>query len=311
MSEAPRILTHLPVGLLTRVAREFPDLPITQVPETGPVPDDVRGEILLTQAWGSPNMKQVLERGVRWVHTFGTGVNRFPFETLGDRPLTCARGASAVPIAEWVLAVMLAAEKQLPASWIQQPERWNMAFLGGLSGKTLGLIGLGGIGLAVAKRALAFEMVVRACRRTKAPSPLPGVEVTNDLHDLLGSADHLVVAAPATARTRHLLDAEAFAQVKPGVHLVNVSRGELVDQDALRHALDSDRVSLASLDCVEPEPLPKGHWLYSHPKVRLSPHISWSAPRALDWLLDPFLENLHRYLAGEPLVHRVDLEQGY
>ena len=311
MSETPRILTHVPQGLLARVRAEFPELSITQVPEEGPLPDGVSGEILLTQAWGSSNMEQVLARGVRWVHTYGTGVNRFPFETLGDRPLTCARGASAVPIAEWVLAAMLAAEKQFPETWIHDPSRWEITFLGGLSGKTLGLIGLGGIALAVAKRALAFDMAVRAFRRTSAPSPLAGVEVTKSLDDLLASADHLVIAAPATAQTRHMMNADAFARVKPGVHLVNVARGELVDQDALRAALDSDRVALASLDCAEPEPLPAGHWLYSHPKVRLSPHISWSSPQALDWLLDPFLENLRRYQAGEPLLHGVDLEQGY
>ena len=99
--------------------------------------------------------------------------------------------------------------------------------------------------------------------------------------------------------------------MKRGVHLVNVSRGELIDQGALRDALDDGRVGLASLDVSVPEPLPAGHWLYSHPRVRLSAHTSWSAPRALDWLLDPFLDNLRRYLDGEPLDHLVDVELGY
>ncbi len=120
-----------------------------------------------------------------------------------------------------------------------------------------------------------------------------------------------MLVAPATANTRHLLDAEAFARSKRGVHLVNVARGELVDQDALRAALDEGHVSLASLDCVEPEPLPAGHWLYTHPRVRLSPHTSWSAPGALDRLLDPFLDNLRRYLDDRPLEGRVDVELGY
>jgi phosphoglycerate dehydrogenase-like enzyme len=309
------VLSHVPLGLLARVGAELPSVELLQVPERGELAPEVAGEVLLTQAWGSPNLGDVVARGVRWVHAYGTGVNAFPFEALGDRPLTCSRGASAIPISEWVLAVMLAAEKRLPEVWIDEPpEHWNIARfggLGGLYGRTLGIIGIGGIGLAVARRALAFGMRVLAHRRTTAASPLAGVEVAQDLRAVLEAADHLVLAAPATKETRHLLDREALTRVKPGVHLVNVARGELVDQAALRDALDDGRISLASLDCVDPEPLPAGHWLYEHPKVRLSPHTSWSAPGALDRLLDPFLENLRHYLAGEPLDGLVDVELGY
>jgi phosphoglycerate dehydrogenase-like enzyme len=137
------------------------------------------------------------------------------------------------------------------------------------------------------------------------------VERARDFDHLLAEADHLVVAAPATRETRGLLGRDAFAKVKRGVHLVNVARGELVDQDALREALDDGRVACASLDTVDPEPLPEGHWLYTHPKVRLSPHISWSAPGALDRLVAPFVENLGRYRRGEPLVGLVDVAAGY
>ncbi len=107
--------------------------------------------MLLTHAKGGPNLSQVVARGVSWVHAYGTGVDGFPFAALGDRVLTCSRGASAVPIAEWVLAVMLAAEKKLPESWIHEPPaHWSVAGLGGLHGRTLGLLGLGGIGEQVA-----------------------------------------------------------------------------------------------------------------------------------------------------------------
>ncbi len=314
MADRPlRILSHVPAGLLTRVAEQFPSVEMQEIPAEGELPADASGEVLLTQAWGSPNTHEVMKRGVRWVHAYGTGVNAFPFEALGECPLTCSRGASAIPISEWVLAVMLAAEKQLPEAWVHEPpERWSVGLqLGGLHGRTLGLLGIGGIGQAVAERALAFGMRVLAHRRTSSESPLPGVEIVRDLGELLAAADHLVVAAPATRETHHLLSREVFARVKPGVHVVNISRGELVDQEALREALDEGRVSLASLDVVVPEPLPAGHWLYTHPKVRLSAHTSWSAPGALDLLLDPFLENLRRYLDGEPLAHRVDVEQGY
>lgn len=307
-----RVLCHVPVGLLRRVGESVPEAELVPVPAEGPLAPGLRGDVLLTPAWGSPNLAEVVARGVRWVHAYGTGVDRFPFEALGDLPLTCSRGASAIPIAEWVMAMLLAAEKNLPDAWIREPpEHWSIARLGGLHGRTLALVGLGGIGRAVAVRALPFGMRVVALRRTPRPSDVEGVEVAPDLETLLAAADHLVLAAPATAATRHLIDDAALAQVKPGVHLVNVSRGDLVDQAALRAALDEGRVGRASLDVVTPEPLPAGHWLYDHPRVRLSPHASWSGPGALDRLLEPFLENLRRFQAGRPLLHRVDVELGY
>jgi phosphoglycerate dehydrogenase-like enzyme len=307
------VLSHLPASILAPLEARFPSVRVRVIPEEGAVPEDAEGEVLLTQAWGSPNLHEVVKRGVRWIHAYGTGVNRFPFDALGDRPLTCSRGASAIPISEWVLAVILAAEKRLPEAWVSEPpELWSVGLrLGGLHGRTLGLIGIGGIGRAVAERAAAFGMRIVAFRRTGRPSPLPSVEIAPDLDSLLAVADHLVVAAPATSETRALLDAKAFARVKRGVHLVNVARGELIDQEALRAALDEGRVGLASLDVVEPEPLPAGHWLYTHPRVRLSAHTSWSGPGALDRLLDPFLENLRHYLDDDPLDHRVDVELGY
>ena len=309
---ALRVLSHLPRASLDRLAGPLPDVEIVEVPMEGEPPPETRGEVLLTFAWGSPNLALLAERGVRWIHTIGTGVDRFPLGAVGDRILTCSRGASAIPIAEWTLAMLLAFEKRLPESWIERPpERWNQAELGGLAGRTLGLVGLGGIGTAVARRAQAFEMRVCALRRGGGPSPLAGVEMAGGLAELLAASDHVVIAASATPETRHLIGAEAFASLRPGAHLVNVSRGSLVDQEALRAALDSGRLARASLDVCEPEPLPAGHWLYTHPKVRLTPHISWSMPGAIPALVDTFIENLHRWIAGQPLERTVNVSLGY
>jgi phosphoglycerate dehydrogenase-like enzyme len=207
---------------------------------------------------------------------------------------------------------MLAFEKQFPATWLSEsPEHWNLAHLGELAGKTLGLVGLGGIGMAVATRALAFDMHVRALRRTSKPADDPRIEIVTDLADLLATADHVVLAAPGTAATRHLLDAGAFAQMKPGAHIVNIARGSLIDQDALRVALDNGRVALASLDCVDPEPLPAEHWMYSHPKVRLSAHVSWASPNATARMFASFASNLRRYVDGQPLEGVIDVDEGY
>lgn len=253
--------------------------------------------------------------GVRWVQLTGTGVDNVPAAVFAEnRTVTCARGASAVPISEWVMAAILAWAKRFPETFLHEPPKyWNFPnpTLDRVDGSTVSLVGLGGIGSAIATRALAFGMKVRAMRRTDAPSPVDGVEIVRTLDELLSDADHVVLAAPSTARTRHLIDAEAFAKMKPGVHLVNIARGALVDQDALRVALDDNTVAQATLDTVDPEPLPAGHWLYTHPKVRLAAHISWYTPQLQQSAIEILVENIGRFARGEPLLHVVDADEGY
>jgi phosphoglycerate dehydrogenase-like enzyme len=308
----PRILTHLSLRLLEPVAQAHPDLEIIRVPSDEPLAEDLRGDILLTLTWGGPHLAELLERGVSWIHVYGTGVDRFPFDLLGNVPLTCSRGASAKAISEWVLAAMLAAEKDFPESWIDEPtDRWNAAKLGTLEGRKLALVGFGGIAQAVARRAMPFEMRIEALRRTQASSPIEGVTLVSNLEELLSDADHIVIAAPETRATHHLFDDAAFAAMKPGAHLVNIARGGLVDQDALERALEAGQVGRASLDCVTPEPLPEGHWFYRHPRVFLTPHISWSTPESYSGLVETFVENVGRFRRGEELLSRVDPDEGY
>ncbi|HUI47516.1 MAG TPA: NAD(P)-dependent oxidoreductase [Acidimicrobiia bacterium] len=253
--------------------------------------------------------------GVRWVQLSGTGVdNVAPAVFDHDRVVTCARGASAVPISEWVMAAILARAKRFPETFLSTPPKyWNFPNppLDRVEGSTLALVGLGGIGASIASRARAFGMEVRALRRTGAPSPVDGVQIVHSLDDLLPGASHVVLAAPATARTRSLIDTAAFAKMTPGVHLVNIARGSLIDQDALRAALDDGTVAMATLDTVSPEPLPEGHWLYAHPKVRVTAHISWYTPQLQAAAVDIFIENVGRYLRDEPLLHVVDRDEGY
>jgi len=275
-----------------------------------PVPADAT--VLVTLLRDDQAVRRLLGPAVDWVHVLAAGVDRFPFDALGTRRLTCSRGAAAGAIAEWVLAVMLAFEKRLPESWVDRPPpRWNSASLGALAGRTLGLIGVGAIGTAVARRALAFDMEIVACRRDSASAPVGGIELVPDAAAVLARAHHAVVAAPATAATSGIVGEVALAAARPGLHLVNVARGSLVDQGALRAALDDGRVARASLDTVEPEPLPAGHWLYSHPGVRLSPHVSWHAPDTTARTVALFVENLARYRRGEELAGAVDPGRGY
>jgi len=311
------VLHHTQADAMAPVRARFPDVSFLPIPMTGTLPDEAAGDVLLTTAIGGDTLVAALERGVRWVHTIGTGVDRFPVEAVhADQMLTCSRGASAVPIAEWALAMMLAFEKRLPASWIsappEAPRRWHQADIGGLHGETVAILGLGSIGVEVARRALAFGMHVRGVRRhaTNA-APLDGIDMVATAAEAVGGAHHIVIATPLTPLTRNLVDATLLARCTPGAHLVNIARGAIIDTDALRAALDNGTIACASLDTVEPEPLPEGHWLYSHPNVRLSPHISWCMPSAMPLLYSMFGDNLERFLHGEPLAGHVDRAERY
>ena len=238
------------------------------------------------------------------------GIDFYPDWLFEGPVVTSARGSSAVALAEFALAAMLAAAKRLPDIWIDGPERWTPTPLTLIEGQTLGLVGFGSIGEALAPRARALGMEVLAARRSDRPITAPGVERV-DLATLFARSDHVVLAAPATAQTEHLVNAALLAHAKPGLHLINVARGALIDDDALLAALDDGRVSQASLDVTHPEPLPAGHRYYSHPRVRLSPHTSVHTPQTRINLAAKFAENLDRYRQGAPLADVVDPSRGY
>ncbi|HEV8064330.1 MAG TPA: NAD(P)-dependent oxidoreductase [Acidimicrobiales bacterium] len=268
-------------------------------------------EILGTFETNRERMAELIGPETRVVHVLGTGVDKFPFDLLGDRALACSRGASAVAISEFVLASMLAFEKRLPDTWLSEPpEHWNLSLLSGLSGKTLGIVGLGAIGQETVRRAMPFGMRILGYRRTDTPGP-PGVELTADLKEVLTNSDHLVLAVPATPATKGLIGTAEFSLMRKGVHLVNIARGSLVDQDALRTALDDGTVALASLDVADPEPVPAGHWLYTHPQVHLSAHVSWGGPETLRRTVEMFALNVDAYWSGRPLIGLVDVAEGY
>ena len=273
--------------------------------------DAGRSDVLLVGDIDRDRLVRVITPQIRWVHVLSTGVDGFPFDLMDDRILTCSRGASAVSISEFVLAAMLTFEKRLPEQWISSSDEWRDTQLGQLSGRTLGIVGIGEIGIATAKRALPFDMEVLAYRRTSVPAPLPGIKLVRALDHLLETSDHVVVAAPATPATHRMIGEHEFATMKQGVHFVNISRGALVDQDALLGALDRDHVAMATLDVTDPEPLPDGHRLYTHPRVRVSPHVSWSSQVTARRSIELFEANVRRYGAGEPLSGVVDLAEGY
>lgn len=239
--------------------------------------------------------------GAQWVHLVSSGIDFYPRWLFNGPPVTTSRGSAADNLAEFALAAIFAASKHLPDIWVKDSQ-WNFTALRPLKGTTLGLLGYGAIGESLAQKALALGLNVVALRQSQAPFGA-GVQAAKDIHDLFARADHLVVAAPLTEATRHIINRDVLGSAKPGLHLINIARGGLLDQEALLEALDNGQLALASLDVTEPEPLPDGHPLYSHPRVRLSPHTSAISTNSKQEIADTFLANLQRYIDGQALAN--------
>ncbi|MBP2227949.1 phosphoglycerate dehydrogenase-like enzyme [Azospirillum agricola] len=317
-TRSPLILNQLGPVVGARIAAH-PCRPTVLAHGVGRAPWDLPAgvEVLLTRpliGWDAAPAKLPpgWGEGLRWIQSASTGMDFYPPWLLEGRHIvTCARGVSAVAIADYVMTAILSFEKRWDAIRLQGPEDWRRETLGGLSGKRLGLAGFGAIGRAVAERASAFGLTVGAVRRSGWVVPEPGVEPFDRLEDLAAASDHLVLALPLTAATRGLVGAGLLAQAKPGLHLVNVARGALVDQQALLTAIDNGRIAGATLDVTDPEPLPAGHPFYSHPGIRLTPHVSWSDPDFDRRLGDRILANLDAYARGGPLRDVVNARAGY
>ncbi len=249
---------------------------------------------------------------LKWLHLRTTGLDDYP-PWIYDVPLVTTSRGQYVAIAEYVIAAMLMQEKQIPGIFVMSgPQDWKLWRLGTLERKVLGIVGVGTLGRALIERARAFGMTILASRRTQKPVDMEGVRVV-PFQQLIAQADHLVVAAPLTSATRHLFNARVFAAMKRGAHLINVARGGLVDDAALREALDAGHLAAATIDVSDPEPAPAGHWFYSHPKVRFSPHISFSSPMTQERMISFFFDNLERYRHGDiaGMQGKVDKNERY
>ena len=261
---------------------------------------------------------------LRWVQSPAVGVGSLMFPELLASPviLTSARGIRARSIAEHVLAVTLALARLLPVALrAQAAHRWAQEDLEGagvdvrvLHGQRMGIVGLGAIGLEVAKIAAAFGFRVSAIRR-RAGEPVPdGVEAVwtpDRLHDLLATSDVVVLAAPHTPETKRLIGARELDRIKRGAFLINVARGKLVDDDALVAALRDGRLGGAALDVFSEEPLEASSPYWDLPNVIVTPHTSGALTDYWTPLVALFAENLRRFEKGEPLLNVVDKVAGY
>jgi phosphoglycerate dehydrogenase-like enzyme len=221
------------------------------------------------------------------------------------------RGISADPIAEYVLAAILGFEKRIHDIRPRSRAEWKITPLGSLSGKTIGIAGFGAIGRAVAERAKPFGVNIRVLRRSAWPYVLPGIRPADSIEELVEVSDHLVLALPATSKTARLINADVLARAKTSLHLINVARGRIVDQGALLQALDEGRIAGATLDVTDPEPPPEGDPIYSHPKVVLTPHVSWTGGEDAKRLADKTLVNLDAYAHGVALADVFDRNLEY
>ena len=276
---------------------------------------------------------------LRWIHSPAAGVGQMLYPEMRASPvvLTNSRGLSADTIAEHVLALMLALFRRLPLAFERQGQRrWAQDELvthtsdgvtpgaadrpyalpanRTIAGATVVIVGLGGIGRATAVRLAALGATVTGIRRRAGELLPPGVTAAHPpsaLHDLLPTADVVVLTAPQTAATRGLIGAPELALMKPAAVIVNVSRGALIDEDALADALRTGRLGAAALDVFRDEPLPPDHALWEAPNLLITPHTAGYRSDHWQAATDLFADNLRRFESGESLLNVVDKRAGY
>ena len=269
--------------------------------------------------------REQLERAakLRWIHSPAAGIGSMLYPEMRARSvlITNSRGMAAETMSEHVIAVTLAMFRRLPTAVKRQAERqWAQDEISAgapnrqISGARVLVIGLGAIGSAIAAKCHALGAIVTGVRRHPERGGGPSVvEVVspNRLHDALHIADVVVLSAPETGETRHVISTRELDAMKPDGLLVNVSRGKLVDEVALTDALQSGRIGGAALDVFEHEPLDPSSPLWRLPNVLITPHTSGFRPDHWDAATALFAENLKRFERGEPLRNLVDKQAGY
>lgn len=281
------------------------------------------GEAYIDEAdivFGTPWPEAVARaKRLRWLQVQSAGVDRYHVPEVINRPpftLTNARGVYGVAGAEHVLGMMLMFNRGLIHFYrYQQDAVWNrdLNLARKLSGQTLGIVGLGDIGMHLARRAKAFGMRVLAVKRTPAspPSFVDALWTPKQLPMLLAESDHIALTVPLTHETRGMINADQLARMKPTAYLYNIGRGALVDEAALLRALEEGTIAGAGLDVFVEEPLPANHPLWRAPHVLITPHLGADSPWDFDEAARLFCENLQRFRAGETLRNIVDLKRGY
>lgn len=309
----------LPTQIADDVVPKLPaDITVVRVDTQGKFDGDPSDAQAYYRWWGpTPPFEPVLAAApqVRWLHTPSAGVDHLlvPAVMQSNVVLTNGAGVHAIPIAEFVMGFMLDYAKGMtPLRNAQTEHRWASQRIRELLGATLMVVGMGGIGQAIATRAAAFGMRIWGVRRT--PCAMEGVERVVGLDEwqpLLPQVDYLVIATPLTPQTRGMINAEVLRAMRPTAYLINVARGAVIDDDALMTALREKWIGGAALDTFETEPLPADNPYWDIPNIFITPHTTSGSPRMRERSIALFLDNLTRFMAGEPLRNVVDKEAGY
>jgi len=253
---------------------------------------------------------------LRWVHIASAGVDRLMFPELARSPVTVtnSRGIFDQPIAEYVLGLVLAFAKDLRTTLDLQRERaWRHRESDRIDRQDALLVGTGSVGQAIGRLLSAAGMTVTGVGRTARPADpdLGVIHASDSLPSLLPRTDYVVVAAPLTASTSGMFDAEAFRLMKPSARLINVGRGPIVVATDLVAALRTGQIAGAALDVFAQEPLPPDDPLWTAPNLVVSPHMAGDFVGRLDALTALFVDNFQRWVAGGQLLNVVDKELGY
>ena len=259
-----------------------------------------------------------LNRRLRYYHSIGAGVDAILSPELieSDVILASEKGEVGIHLAEHAFALLLGLTRGIHTA-LRDPDYRHRETIRReqreLFEQTMGIVGFGGTGREVARRALGFGMRVLAIDIEDVP-PEPGVEAIwkpDRLPELLGTSDVVVIGLPLTKATHHLFTRDLFRQMRPSAILINVTRGAIVYTDDLVAALNDGLIWGAGLDVTDPEPLPAGHPLWTHPRVIVTPHTAGGSPRRAGRAIVTFCENLRRLRAGQPLLSLIDKRKGY
>ncbi len=298
--------------------RHRPDVELIEVDDKASGADLASADAAIRWDLDDEGFQRLLDSatGLRWLHSPAAGVERWPLDELVRRNITLTNGAGvfAIPIAEWVLTTMLTAVKGTYAvRQAQQEHRWAPDIPADeLYGKSLLVLGSGGIGREVINRAAAFGMRIWAANRNGSPVHNAEQTVRGEAwRNLLPEADFIVSTLPLTAETERMIGAAELQRCKPGAWVVNVGRGATIDEDALVHQLHEGTLGGAALDAWTTEPLPADHPAWALPNMIVSPHMSGNSPAGRDRGLRLFVDNLQRFATDRPMTNVVDLSVGY
>jgi len=300
----------------------YPEMRVLHLPNYDSLPQELPDTNIFVGAFLRP-AQLALASELQWIHSTAAGVSQLMYPELKNSGVivTNTSGISSVPIAEHSMGLILALARNFPdslryqdqAKWSQQ-ELWDKPqHIGEINGSVLLIVGYGSIGRELARRARAFDMRVWGVTRsgkgdaTHAEKILP----ISQLNEALPHADYVVIAAPETPETKHLIGAEQIALLKRGARLINVARGSLLNETALVDGLQSGALGGAALDVTSAEPLPAESRLWHAPNLLITPHTSAISERLWQRETELFMKLLDQWFSGKELSNRVDFSRGY